>query len=206
MKFFWRSVLLSQTSECLCPCASLFGINLFFSSPLVGSCSQCWNRICCCWASDCNVLWEVKYACEHSDWEMGTWPNRHEELLWNKRRSSSVLSGGKSVTRKLKLLFFWVKFEPVYLRNGYSVILLLTEDQVASDWHTGPFVSKCMVWLGLLKGCACVCCGLQFFQEGILQKPDTHRRSAAWFSWLPTYYGKMWSKTCHVYACVFHLL
>lgn len=77
--------------------------NCFLS---VGPRSQRWNRIRCRRTSDCNVLWEVKHACEHPDWEVGAWPIGHPELLRHKRRSSPVLSGGERAAWSLKMLFF----------------------------------------------------------------------------------------------------
>lgn len=117
-----------------CACLHSFWLNpRSLVSLLIGSCSQCWDRLCCCWASNCDVLWEAEHACEHSDWEMGAWPNRHQELPGNKGRSSSVLPGGKSVARKLTLCFFsWVRVACVPS----------AQDQSTKNWNSSPFVSK----------------------------------------------------------------
>lgn len=136
----------------------MFGINL---KPLVylllGSCSQCWNRLRCCWASDCDVLWEAEYACEHSDWQMGAWPNRHQELPWNKGGGSSVLPGGKSVARTFP-------FSPLF---GVRVACVpLPETQALRTGALAPFVSKC-VWCDLVLQRFCflipseICFGLK---------------------------------------------
>lgn len=203
MKIFKRSVHHKPLSECTFVSAFLEYLIISLSAV---SCSQCWNRICCCWASNCNVLWEVKYACEHSDWEMGIRPNRHKELLRYKRRGSSVLSGGKCC-QKVKPLFFWVKFEPVYLRNRYAAILLFWLDQIAYDWSTGPLLLSVYEWLRLSKAWpVAVSVPFRSFRRvycaSLAGPVEVH---AACFSWLPSC-GKMWSKTCRVYACASHLL
>lgn len=141
------------------PC-HLLGVNLEFLFPSTGPRSQRWNRVCCCWASDCNVLWKAKYAREHSDWGVGTWPDRHSELLRNKGGSSPVLSGGKRAARNLNVSGSRLNLFALEI----GALSFCCFDLRPGWWWWG---SRLLFWVCTWPGCA----GSSLsFLDGILQK------------------------------------